>query len=276
MHFRMHKQIHIPENAREPEKVLILAPASAAPFINLHRQLVFPLRKVRCQLKFGWREGIFAVSHILPVQPKGKRALHALEGNEKLPVFHVLRDRKVFYIACRRIEALRDLPGPDFLRTVPGILGVNIGRHIIAFHLDVGRNRNLIPSAAVIACRLKALGRFCIIICIGKFPHPVQRKETVSLFLFEIPVIRMSLQPVLLKNLRIRYNFMIKRLHPVLLFPFRGIILFPPDRIHGASIHAPVRISIIISQNNPSEKRRAAFLCLLRLTEKSGSLFLPV
>ena len=173
MHRRDSIEEHIPVDAGKAEEILVLAPASGAPFVHLHRQAVLALFDEGCQGKFRGSERIFTVSHILPVKPEGKGALHALERDVERKVLHPFGQRKDFHVGSRRIEPLRDLPRLHFLTPVPGILGIHIGRRIVAFHLDVGRHRDIIPRAAVEGWIFKALRRTLKIDGIGKLPAPV-------------------------------------------------------------------------------------------------------
>ena len=51
MHLRKHKQIHIPEDPRKTEEILILAPAAGTPFEHLYCEFILPLLQVRGQFK---------------------------------------------------------------------------------------------------------------------------------------------------------------------------------------------------------------------------------
>ena len=80
MYIRDRIEIYIPENAGEPEKVLILAPAARCEAKDLCGQLVLTLRinELR-ELKLGWSEAVLGIADILSVQPKGKATLRSLE-----------------------------------------------------------------------------------------------------------------------------------------------------------------------------------------------------
>ena len=80
--------------------------------------------------------------------------------------WNVLRsawNRKILHIACHRILGNRHLFRPDFFYSIPRILDIYILRHAIALHLDVCRNRNVLPSSAIIVCFFKSGNRLCSI-----------------------------------------------------------------------------------------------------------------
>ena len=50
---------------------------------------------------------------------------------------------------CYRVEDLRNLSRLQIIYSIPGVLCVHIGRNIISFHLDMGRNMDYIPSGCI-------------------------------------------------------------------------------------------------------------------------------
>ena len=137
----------------------------------------------------------------------------------------------------------RDLSRNEILAAVPGILIIDIGRDIIAFHLDMGRNPDIRPCTAVIRDRLKAGRRVRGLLGIRNLPQTVQgiaeyrisccsrrllRPPLQLLFVRKKDVVRMCRKTVFLKNGRIRRDPRIKLLllsHQcflLLLFCFSG------------------------------------------------------
>lgn len=111
-----------------------------------------------------------------------------------------------------------------------------------ATKLDVGGDRNLIPVRDIVPRLLKARDRLAIIFRIGELPLPVQRNPVLhgiagrSLRILIVKMVRMRGEAVLLKNLRIPDNSIIKgQHHPVLQY----WILGRDDRQHFAVITIP-------------------------------------
>ena len=172
-------EIDIAEDPAEAEKVLALQPAGGSPLEDPHGQLVFSRCEKGCQVKFRGGKAVLAVADIVPVAPEGETALHALEGDDERTSLlqqglHGLRKGKIFHIGSRGIKMFRDLTGNDILAAVPWILIIDIGRDIIAFHLDMGRDPYVRPCTAVIGGRLEAGRRVRRLIRIGKLPQTVQ------------------------------------------------------------------------------------------------------
>ena len=211
MDLRDRIQINIPVDSGETEEILILTPAGSRPFVNLSSQLVFSRHQIRRQFKFRGCETVLTVAHILSVQPERQPAFCALEGDKYPFPLHALRKRKVFHIACNRIEPGRDFSRHDLFPAIPGILHIRILRNIIALHLNMGRNTDLIPGSAAVIHLLKAFHRTLIILCIRKFPQSVQRihKAAFSVQCFRnrciADVVRVGRKPVFTEKLRIFY-----------------------------------------------------------------------
>ena len=111
---------------------------------------------------------------------------------------------------------------------VPRILGIHILGGIVTLKLDVGRYRDLSPAVAVIVNGLKSLYTLLIVPGKGKFPLAVQTVLAVSRAVPIKKMIGMGRQPVLLKDLRIFYDLIIKnaRFHRIIApFSFLFILL---------------------------------------------------
>ena len=159
MYIRHGIKVYIPVDPRESVKILVLAPAAGGPLEHLRRKLVHSILHMVRQFEFRGCERIFTVSDELTVQPERDPALRSLERDEKPFPFHPFRHFKIFYIARDRIEPLRDLPRSDLFMSFPRILCVRILRYIIPLQLDMRRNMDIIPAAAVIVFCLKSRDR---------------------------------------------------------------------------------------------------------------------
>ncbi len=84
------------------------------------------------------------------------------------------RNPEIFHIAGNRVELRWDFPWLYLLMAIPWILHIYILRHIIALHLDVCRNLDVLPGLAAIIHHLKSMGRDKVIAGIGKLPQPIQ------------------------------------------------------------------------------------------------------
>ena len=110
VHVRLHHQFHIPENTREPEEVLIFAPAAGCPPEYLNGQAVRPVfLQIRRHIKRRRREGILTVSHVSPVHPDGDAALCALKNEMHGMTAETFRYVEHPDIRAHRIKSLRNL-----------------------------------------------------------------------------------------------------------------------------------------------------------------------
>ena len=89
-------------------------------------------------------------------------------------LLHGFRQLEVLYIACHRIEPLRDLARLYFFTAIPRILNIRILGNVVALHLDVCRNMNVIPAAAIVIRLFKAGDGTGVVLCVGEFPDTVQ------------------------------------------------------------------------------------------------------
>ena len=118
---RLSVQEHRSENAREPEKVLILQPGGGAALMHLNAQPVPGGADAGRQVEIRGGEGILAVADELSVQPHIGRLLNALEGNAH-PFVHQPRVQiKLADIAAHRVVLPVNLRRMQRGMTVPGI-----------------------------------------------------------------------------------------------------------------------------------------------------------
>ena len=165
-----HVEIDAAENTGKPEEILILAPASDRPLEYLHRQLVLPVLKIRRQFKLGRCKRILTVSDICSVQPECHAALRSLERDKHTLSGKRLRQCEIFHITCDRIELHRHLVRPDAFPSIPRILRVRVLRAVIAFHLDMCRHADVIPSPAIVFRLFKSADRLLIVFRIVELP----------------------------------------------------------------------------------------------------------
>ena len=150
MYIRNRIEIDVPENSREPEKILILAPAASCEAEDLGGQLVFALRVNEFrELEFGWREAVLRIADIVPVQPQSETALRSLEGYKDPFSLHKGGKIKVLHIAGNGIKTLRNFARANVFITVPGILYICILRMSVPLHLDMGRDSDHIPFSRI-------------------------------------------------------------------------------------------------------------------------------
>ena len=148
-------QIHIPEQAAEAEEILILCPAAGTPMIHTAGQLISAGNQIRGQVKLAGGKAIPCKAHILAIEPHSNAAFRPLKGHVNRHALHGLRQSKRLHIAGYRIVVLRDLPRFNFLTAVPRVLNVHILRNTMSFQLNMCRNGNVFPIAAVILRLLK-------------------------------------------------------------------------------------------------------------------------
>ena len=209
----------------EAQEVLVLQPAAGTPAVHPAGQFVFALPQRLRQLKLVGRKAVGGKTDIRPVQPDRHAAFHALKRNENPFALHAFRQKEVLHIAPDGVEPLRNLSGQQRFVSRPGILGVGILRHAVSFHLDMRRNGNVRPPAAIVFRLLKSGNHLSRVHSMEKFPLPVQthpqRARPRLFFRFRhIPfMIRMRIQPVLAKISRILQSFFVKH-HANAPYPF--------------------------------------------------------
>ena len=168
-------EIDVAENAGEAHEILIFQPASRAPALHAAGELVFALDEVIRQLELAGREGIRRETDVVPVEPDGDAALRALEGDEDPLADHLRRHEERLDIAGDGVVFPRNFADFHRLIAVPRILNVGVLRRAVALHLDVRRDVDIRPAAAVVIRRLKAGDDLTGVERVVEFPKPVQR-----------------------------------------------------------------------------------------------------
>ena len=231
-------QPHAAEDAGEAEEVLIFAPAGGSPLEHLHSKFVHARLEIGSQIECVCGEAVLGVTHIRPVQPKSHAAFHTLELDVDGLALHGFRQLEVFYIACHRIEPLRDLARLYFFTAIPRILNIRVLGNVVALHLDVCRNMNVIPAAAIVICLFKAGDGTGVVLCVGEFPDTVQlqrqRRGACPIFFAGSVSTEtcMSIQHVFLEKGGVFYFYKIKCSHSISSFTCYNFIIFlqPPRR----------------------------------------------
>ena len=167
-------QDHITEDPRQAIHILILQPGTIHEFEVQHSKTVLSLPEIGSQVKVRGGEGVLTVPHVCSVHPQCESRFHAFKGNAHIHSLPLGRDRKKCDILGSGIESLRSFSLREILPSVPGVLGIDIGRLIISFHLYIGRNTYLSPAAHVILRLLDAFQGAGRIHGIMKLPHSVQ------------------------------------------------------------------------------------------------------
>ena len=201
--FRRRVQDHIPVQPGEPQKILVLEPASGAETVYPAGKLVLPLPDRPGQFKLVRREAVRGKADVLPVQPYRHAAFRPLEGHENPPTLHRLRQEKTFHVARDGIEPFRNLSRPDRLLPVPRILCVAVLRYAVSLPLDVRGHRHVRPSAAVVFRLLESGNDLPRVHRVEELPLSVQAHAHAGgacllLRVGNIPfVVRVRIQPVL-------------------------------------------------------------------------------
>ena len=227
MDFRYRIEIYIPENSRETEEILVLAPAAGGPFENLHGEPVDSLPHIRRQIKLCRGKAVLAVPHIAAVEPESHSAFDPLEGNAHRAARPSFRKGKAAYIRPHRVEDGRHFTRGELLTAVPRILRIDIlrpvvprlsARHIvIAGQLDVAGNTDVIPPVRGDVIAHEILRRGVVIDRVSKFPDPVQGKHEIAWSICEKDMVRMRGKTILRENCRVCYVLIGKCCHSVLL-----------------------------------------------------------
>ena len=160
------QQIDVPENAVEPEKVLVLQIAAGAPFQHLGHQLVFALMHIRGQIKLRLQMAPLGEAHILPVHIQiqaGGRPLKHDVGVPRRPA------------AVQREAGTVDAAGV-LIRHIGrvhrvGVVQIRIVGKIIPVHLPAGGHR-----LGVVEHRVRRIFRHIQLPRkIGKIPNAVEQ-----------------------------------------------------------------------------------------------------
>ncbi len=175
VHRRTPEKDNIAEETGEAEEVLVFQPGDAAPFEDLRGQAVLPIDECRRDIEFGGGEGIGRVPDIGAIQPEGDRAFcPANVDRDPFARGEWLIESESGDVRRDRVELCRRLTGLDLLVAVPGVLGVDVLRAIVAVELDVSGNRDGVPSAHIkfglFEARDSAVGARCIV----ELPRSVQ------------------------------------------------------------------------------------------------------
>ena len=165
---------HVAEEAGEAEEVLIFHPAARAPAINAASQLVFAGDEILGQFERMRRERITGEADIMAVQPDSNAAFRTGEVDKHALARKVFRQSEVLGVAGDRVIVGRDIVVLHILIAVPRILRIGILRDAVAFHLDMRRNDNIRPSAAVILRAFKARDDLCIVERMVELPMAIK------------------------------------------------------------------------------------------------------
>ena len=169
------------ENTRKAIEILILKPAARRPLEHAHGELVLPLAQRCAQIKLRGIEAVLAVAEVLPVEPEGKAALHALEEHMQLPAAQPLRHGEEADIVRHGVEELRHLAGLQVLLRVPGVLGIHVGGLVVPFQLDMRGHADRVPAAHVVVGGPEALRRGVDIFGVVELPHAVETEAQAAL-----------------------------------------------------------------------------------------------
>ena len=174
MHFRNREERHIAEDAGEAEEVLILKPTACAPAVDAAGELIFTGNEILGQFKRMRRKGIAGEADIMAVQPDRNAAFCARKSHKDSLTRKILRNGEVLGIAGNRIILGRDLVMLHVLIAFPRILDVDVLRDAVAFHLDMRRNDDIRPGAAIKIRRLKARNHLRVVERMVELPMTVE------------------------------------------------------------------------------------------------------
>ena len=159
----------------------------------------------------------------MTVQPDGDAAFRALEGDKDALADHLRRHKERLDIAGDRVVLLRDFANFHLLIAVPRILHVGILRRTVSLHLDMRRNMDIRPAAAVVIRRFKARDDLTGVQRMVEFPKPIKRLAQAGLStgkFFHVRIshmVGMRRDPILLEECGV-FKFACVKVHS--LFPF--------------------------------------------------------
>ena len=215
-----HVEENTAEDPGEAEEILILKPTSGCPLVYPDGQAVFPGAERVGQTEIGRSKAVLTVADITAVQPECKAALNSLQGYADILSAKTFRQREGADIVADGVEDRGHFARLEFLTGIPGILGVDIGGNVIAFHLNMGRDADAVPAGDVkirLPEPVRSGGRIAGIV---KTPDPVQRHPERTLSDSELcgtPIggkIGMGRETAVSKNGRVFHDgFKVKSFH---------------------------------------------------------------
>ena len=131
-----------PEDAGEPEKVLVLDPGAGAALIDLHAEPVAPGLDMGGQVKVRGGEGILRVAHKMAVEPDEAGLLHALEGDAHIPAKEPCVQVKFPDVGAHRVKVPVDLRRAQLRVAVPGVELIGVVDGVITLGLHVAGHGN--------------------------------------------------------------------------------------------------------------------------------------
>ena len=203
-------QDDVPEQAREPEEVLVLDPRPGAPPDHLRHDDVLAVDHGVGEVELRRGERVRPVAHVGAVQPQGDGALRAVEADAQ-PLAGLERVLEGERPAVRRhgVVPLGHLPRLELLVPVPRVLHVGVLRAVVAEQLHVGGDRHVVPARVVDVHALEAGDDEGGALRVVQLPQPVERLLEGArpgrrlLRGGEPPVVGVRVEPVLLDELRV-------------------------------------------------------------------------
>ena len=128
---------------KEPEKILILHPASTAEMYHHNAQIIFFLSHLFSNIKFRRTETVLMVSDKPAIQPQPEAAFHTLKIDPDSFAVPSVRKIKHSSVYSRGIILFRNFRRMDILNPVPRVLSIYILRTSIPLHLHMTRNTYL-------------------------------------------------------------------------------------------------------------------------------------
>ncbi len=168
-------QVHVPEDAAQPEHVLILEERTIAPAVHFDGQHVGTLPEVARDVELGRRAAVLAVTHPRAVHPDVEGRVHAREVQQHAPARPLRRDVERCPVRADGVVVARR---PRVLRLVrEGIPRVAVDGHAETLNLPVARHNDVLPPRVIEPGELGAGGPRGRAWRIVEPPWAVQRSE---------------------------------------------------------------------------------------------------
>ena len=173
--FRALEQIHIAEDTRGPELILVLQITAVVPLENQHSQLIVAFLDIGSDVKLAGRVGNLAVSDVLTIHPDIEAGVNAFKIQVSLRRFRI---HSVFEIADIRTAGIIIRHIGRICRE--RILDVRVLMLIVTMVLPDAGHRDRVPIRRVVALIKEELLKLMNALTILELPVSAQKLESIG------------------------------------------------------------------------------------------------
>ena len=159
-----HPQLHLTEDAAESPHVLAFQITAVTPAIHLHSKSVLAFAQMAGHIKFGWRHGVLAISHLLAIHPYIECGMYTAKMKDEVLGKHLFRYLNGCHIRTHGIAVVIGIPifcrltGDVRAVAVKGVAHVDVDGFAVTLHLPVAWHGDVIPCTHVEVLALETNG----------------------------------------------------------------------------------------------------------------------